>query len=278
MSWHFSRALAEAYSAGICSAGEPSAPSSTTPTPAMYFLPGRTTDAFRRSQSGMMCAPLTADRGEAVLTSFLAAFPAKTFPPPEGALESKERKADSGGKWRALSVKYDPVSRGWKTHHCLWDEDLDWSCLTLPRWGMMQSGALWARITPPPLTRGIESGYWPTPRAAECHGEKHSLETSFRHWQEGRQACLSQMVRDKRMFPTPCATEARQGYQNRHNGKKGRQESLSTVVRGGTAAWAGGQLNPTWVEWLMGWPIGWTDCAVSAMDRFRQWCASHGVS
>jgi hypothetical protein len=21
----------------------------------------------------------------------------------------------------------------------------------------------------------------------------------------------------------------------------------------------GGSLNPTWVEWLMGWPLGWTD-------------------
>jgi hypothetical protein len=21
----------------------------------------------------------------------------------------------------------------------------------------------------------------------------------------------------------------------------------------------GGQLNPTWVEWLMGFPLGWTD-------------------
>jgi hypothetical protein len=21
----------------------------------------------------------------------------------------------------------------------------------------------------------------------------------------------------------------------------------------------GGQLNPEWVEWLMGWPIGWTE-------------------
>ena len=21
----------------------------------------------------------------------------------------------------------------------------------------------------------------------------------------------------------------------------------------------GGLLNPTWVEWLMGWPLGWTD-------------------
>ena len=41
---------------------------------------------------------------------------------------------------------------------------------------------------------------------------------------------------------------------------------------------AGGHLNPTWVEWLMGWPLGWTDSAQSATDRFRQWCASHGNS
>ncbi|MFP7276070.1 hypothetical protein SFC17_14190 [Bacillus paralicheniformis] len=24
----------------------------------------------------------------------------------------------------------------------------------------------------------------------------------------------------------------------------------------------GGQLNPTWVEWLMGFPIGWTELKV----------------
>jgi hypothetical protein len=38
----------------------------------------------------------------------------------------------------------------------------------------------------------------------------------------------------------------------------------------------GGSLNPTWVEWLMGWPLGWTDSALSATDRFRQWLRSHG--
>ena len=29
----------------------------------------------------------------------------------------------------------------------------------------------------------------------------------------------------------------------------------------------GGLLNPTWVEWLMGWPIGWTDLKLSATDK-----------
>jgi hypothetical protein len=40
----------------------------------------------------------------------------------------------------------------------------------------------------------------------------------------------------------------------------------------------GGQLNPTWVEWLIGWPLGWTDSSASATDRFQQWRRSHGAS
>ena len=37
-----------------------------------------------------------------------------------------------------------------------------------------------------------------------------------------------------------------------------------------------GQLNPPWVEWLMGWPIGWTDLKPLAMDKFHQWWRLHG--
>ena len=37
----------------------------------------------------------------------------------------------------------------------------------------------------------------------------------------------------------------------------------------------GGQLNPPWVEWLMGWPIGWTDLEPLETDKFRQWLHSH---
>jgi hypothetical protein len=40
----------------------------------------------------------------------------------------------------------------------------------------------------------------------------------------------------------------------------------------------GGKLNPTWVEWLMGWPLGWTDLKPLAMDKFLSWQQQHGVS
>jgi hypothetical protein len=33
---------------------------------------------------------------------------------------------------------------------------------------------------------------------------------------------------------------------------------------------AGGQLNPTWVEWLMGFPLGWTDCEHLATPSYRK--------
>jgi len=36
-------------------------------------------------------------------------------------------------------------------------------------------------------------------------------------------------------------------------------------------------MNPAWVEWLMGWPLGWTDLQPLEMAKFRQWCALHGA-
>ena len=44
--------------------------------------------------------------------------------------------------------------------------------------------------------------------------------------------------------------------------------NLRTVV--------GGALNPDWCEWLMGWPIGWTDLQPLATAKFQQWLRLHG--
>jgi DNA (cytosine-5)-methyltransferase 1 len=39
----------------------------------------------------------------------------------------------------------------------------------------------------------------------------------------------------------------------------------------------GGPLNPSWVEWLMGWPSGWTDLKPLEMARFREWQQQHST-
>jgi hypothetical protein len=69
-------------------------------------------------------------------------------------------------------------------------------------------------------------------------------------------------------WATPTKADA-QGGPGRSDKRKG-GDNLRTQV--------GGSLNPSWVAWLMGWPIEWTACAASATDKFRQWCASHGIS
>jgi hypothetical protein len=40
---------------------------------------------------------------------------------------------------------------------------------------------------------------------------------------------------------------------------------ITEEERRSMSAGNGGQLNPTWVEWLMGYPFGWTDCEDSAI-------------
>jgi len=73
---------------------------------------------------------------------------------------------------------------------------------------------------------------------------------------------------------TPCAGDYRSPNLNPcKNGQK-----IEPLSGHALPAQVGGQLNPTWVEWLMGWPLGWTDCAASATDKFRLWQHSHGVS
>ena len=99
---------------------------------------------------------------------------------------------------------------------------------------------------------------WPTPTGQDnpqVRGEGKTVGTK-------RGTTLGGAVR---LWPTPMAHEARLGYQDRTRGKKGIQESLTTVVinkAGGRKA-TDGQMNPTFPEYLMGYPIGWTDLNVS---------------
>jgi hypothetical protein len=79
----------------------------------------------------------------------------------------------------------------------------------------------------------------------------------------------------------PTYQEAKKKYMTMTGtGTKGRSKRFRGVNKAPApqevAAAMGGQLNPSWVEWLMGWPIGWTDLRPLGMDRFRQWLERHG--
>jgi hypothetical protein len=78
-------------------------------------------------------------------------------------------------------------------------------------------------------------------------------------------------------WPTPQAHDATKGYAKRvgRYGTKhgGRNLNDSAVSQAGVEC---GQLNPMWVEWLMGWPIGWTELNPLEMGKFQEWQQQHG--
>ena len=283
MSWLYSQALVAEYSEGICSDGEPSAPSSGNPTQPVFSSADKTTVFSRRSLSGMTFRRLTESSGEAVLMSFLEDFPVRTYLAPEKAQESTERDLPCGDIWQESSVKFDLERCLWKTALCLWEEDLPESSVTLPKWGMMRSGACWEQSTPVRLTRGIGSGSWATPTTMDSLPPK-SEKALLREATEVRPGRskpgnLRDQVSNMKNWPTPQASDNRdRGNMSDPSIKRrikiGKQIGLSTAVKPDAH---GGSLNPTWVEWLMGWPLGWTDLKPLETDKFQQWQNSHGI-
>jgi len=246
MSWHFLQGQEEASWEGSCLDGAPSALLSMIPTSATYSCNGNGTECLNGSPSGMTCGHLTVNPGKGMSMLLAADFPAPTLAEQMQTLQAlTERKADFGARWQELSVRYDLFSASWKTHQCLWEEDLPESSVTLPRWGMMRGGVCLERITSVPQPKENAYGLWPTPCA-------QGSQTGGPVGLGGGSAARSKLLEI-------CETE---------------EEAKSLGC---------GKLNPQFAEWLLGWPPDWTsvephDCGESAMDRFRQWCDWHGVN
>jgi len=120
-------------------------------------------------------------------------------------------------------------------------------------------------LTPVRPTSASGSGSWPTPRACSAMAATITPESA---WAPGRFPNLETVV-GRRMWPTPMAHDGKDCGSS--PSQAGRNSPTLPVA-------AGGKLNPTWVEWLMGWPIGWTDLQPLETVKFQQWRASHGVA
>ena len=286
----FLAGLAEGYLPTYCLDTNQSAPLKSNPIASKSYTHGNKTVSFRGFPSLQMSKSSTASHGAASLTLCAAASRARTSPPPARAPGLAAPALDSGERWHALLVKFDPASCGWKTARCLWEEGLDWSCLTLPRWGSLHDGELWERATLALPTSERESGLSgiPTPTRYDATG-KGNLRKDNNAEEGGRHGVsLHHFVK---LWPTPRA--ANPG--SRPNGKGGKILAEEVAIaeglreRGQTFAtpksrdWkgqsqrgihapgdalpnmdrgdgkpVGGSLNPTWVEWLMGWIPGLT--------------------
>jgi hypothetical protein len=264
MSWLYSQVLVEEYLEANCLDGEQSAPLSGSNTQQAYCAPDKMMGFSKLSRFGMTYKPLTESRGEELLTLYLAGFHAKTSAQQEKAQELMESEAGCGEKWHASFAKYDPNLCLWKTPQCSLLGDLEEFLETWPQWGLMRNGECWEQRTLEQTIRGTESGLsekWSTPTTMDKLPPKSAkaLLKEATQVRPGRSkpANLRDQVSNMQNWPTPTS----------HNAKE--VASPSEYIRNTPtlAAQAGGKLNPMWVEWLMGWPLGMTDLKPLEMDK-----------
>lgn len=149
---------------------------------------------------------------------------------------------------------------------------------TLPRWGSLRNGDVSEHPIAAHRITGIGGSYWPTPKAQNANGAGvHGnggldLQTKVQMFPTPTVTSGAQVAWDKtpgqtggttlagyvKYWPTPSANDNRDrgnlsmpSIQRRQ--KLGKQLMLSMVV-----SETSGQLNPSWVEWLMGFPIEFT--------------------
>ena len=98
-------------------------------------------------------------------------------------------------------------------------------------------------------------GLWPTPVVGDSRRNSPIYPRGNR--------TLIGAIAETEKWPTPKASDAEGGLGARGAGGP----NLKTE--------AGGKLNPNWVEWLMGWPIGWTAFEPVGTESFQRWQQGH---
>ena len=162
----------------------------------------------------------------------------------------QESEADYFSRSCDLSEKYSQPLFSWKTCQLSELVDLIQSLKKLPIVGMIVDGRIYQHQKLERTTGEIDGGYWATPTVAGNYNRKGVSKNSGNG--------LATLVA---MFPTPAARDWKD------NGK-----SPAELARNSTtlATKAGGQLNPQWVEWLMGYPFEWTELNALVMPLFQK--------
>ena len=189
-------------------------------------------------------------------TSSVAATPANPSPSQDDAKPKPTNATSFPGSLTPFAY-FDPDTQSWKTSQVTFQQDSELYKRSWPRSGMTVDGI--AYQLPPSahrtyviefsssLHQGPNShGLWPT-ATTQDHATRYA--------QGGMPLGMA-----ARLFPTPTYGKLAGGSgaverlkQMKHEGQISDDEFRSMQ------AGNGGRLNPQWVEWLMGFPQGWTD-------------------
>jgi DNA (cytosine-5)-methyltransferase 1 len=222
-------------------------------------------------------------------------FPCQDISAAGGAQALKESDQECGEKWQGSFTRYDRDSCSWKTHQCSLLGDLDEFSGTWPRWGLMRNGECWERQMSELRISATESGLEPnnetffhTPNTTmPCEGTVRIMRKVWLDGEMSLEEASAIAGRDVRKaqgkvkaWPTPVKSD----YAARRPSKGWKGDSdLPSVVWTETGGKENpnlppAQLNADWVEWLMGWPLGWTDLKPLEMDKCHSVQQPHGES
>lgn len=241
VSWRVSQALGADYWARLSSGGTPSVPSKSSRTADECSCSGSSMGACQCSQSGMTSAPSTASPGADASTSSAVDSPAKTSAALASGQAWTELTQACGSRCSESLAKFGLRMSLPKIHQTCALEAWVQSSVGLPRWGMMQRGVCWA------------------------------LGKSVHRIQEN--ACGSRPT-----WPTPKACMGAKGWTLRLAWDPRRTSLQVHNTIASERAQFGNYPRSTLIEWLMGWPVGWTALEPLATDRFRSWLRLHGRS
>lgn len=146
----------------------------------------------------------------------------RTSAPQATAMDCRESGRDSGESIPAWLARFDRSSLSWRTSQRCFLEGWATFSETWPRSGMTRNGTAFQLPTLAPLIDGIGFGWWPTPTASDA----------------------------KRCSELKLVSLAKRAA------KPGAHWNFAEHV----SAELEGYPHPEFVELLMGFPLGWTDC------------------
>ena len=149
---------------------------------------------------------------------------------------------------------YDRDTSSWKTCQQSFLTGLESFSETWPRHGITVNGVAYQRRMLEPVTREIEFGLLPTPRATSAMTE--NLKTVK---QRGRN--IGNLEEVIALLPTPCSRDHK-GSGGKVNYKKAAKKGKLAGVMVESRSNKTGKdtyLNPSFVEEMMGYPVGWTE-------------------
>lgn len=178
-----------------------------------------------------------------------------------GSAEARRMTVTYGLKCCELYRKSGPLgslvrtlleSSAWRSTRCY----LTWKASATPA-----RRSLFRLVPSMPRTEETAVPFWPTPTARDCKGA-NSMEHLAR---DGSRNHTDQLANFVKLIPTVTTGAGMCGGSANYQRLKEMEEAgvISEEERRSMAAGNGGQLNPTWVEWLMGFPLGWTDLDAS---------------